>query len=353
MTITKIKHWQKIFACALVATFSLIFVAIPVFAETLATPASTETVCTDVAKNCTSILPGDWCYSRAGTQEILQLILNIMTAGIGIAATIGLVIAGIQWMTARDKEDQVTRSKARIFNIVIGMAVWGIMWVVLGWLIPSFTINIPSVQESDKQKEICIDVIKPPEDSLDEDTPSSGSTDAAPANFTGYRQSASPWGSKPYGKCSPSKTYGQAGCGPAAVASIITSMTGKKVTPDQVGVWAIKEGYRECGGGSKPDIAKTVRHFGLEFGGTVSISNISKMSEHLRNGAMLLTSVSRNTALGYTGEGHYIAIRGITADGKWLVYDSGAGNSRNFNKSFTPSSLTKSFKHAPRVIYKK
>lgn len=86
---------------------------------------------------CASILPDSWCEEdEDGVSRILQLVLNIMTAGVGILATIGLVISGMQWMTARDKEDQVVRAKSRIFNIVIGIAVWALMWLIMTWLLP-------------------------------------------------------------------------------------------------------------------------------------------------------------------------------------------------------------------------
>ena len=80
---------------------------------------------------------------EAGVWQILQLVLDIMTAGVGILALIGLVISGMQWMTARDKEDQIIKAKSRIFNIVIGVLVWVLMWLVLNWLIPGFTTQAP------------------------------------------------------------------------------------------------------------------------------------------------------------------------------------------------------------------
>lgn len=93
----------------------------------------------DNKENCTSILTWIPC-GEEGVWQILQLALNIMTFGVAILATIGLVISGIQWMTATDMEDRIVKAKSRIFNIVIGLIMWALMWLVLTWLIPGFTV---------------------------------------------------------------------------------------------------------------------------------------------------------------------------------------------------------------------
>lgn len=83
--------------------------------------------------NCveTSILPGDW-----GIADILNLVLNIIVYGLGVAAVIGVIVAGIMYMTARDNEAQVTKAKTRLYEVVIGLIAWALMYVVLKWLIP-------------------------------------------------------------------------------------------------------------------------------------------------------------------------------------------------------------------------
>ena len=48
----------------------------------------------------TSILPGDW-----GIEDILNLVLNIIVYGLGVAAVLGVIIAGVMYMTARDWAD--------------------------------------------------------------------------------------------------------------------------------------------------------------------------------------------------------------------------------------------------------
>lgn len=69
---------------------------------------------------------------------ILEIILTVMTFGVGIAGTIGIVIAGIQYASAKDNEQQMAKAKMRIFQIVIGMIIWAVLYTVLRWLVPSF-----------------------------------------------------------------------------------------------------------------------------------------------------------------------------------------------------------------------
>ncbi len=89
---------------------------------------------------CATILTGIPCGEDAKNGEgiiaLLGIALTILTAGVGILATIGLVISGIQYTAARDNAAMVTKVKSRIFNIVIGLLAYGVMWVVLEWLIP-------------------------------------------------------------------------------------------------------------------------------------------------------------------------------------------------------------------------
>lgn len=79
----------------------------------------------------TSILPGNMDING-----ILKLVLNILVYGLGAAAVLGVIIAGIQYMTARDDVAQVAKAKKRLIEIVIGLVAWALMFTVLNWLIP-------------------------------------------------------------------------------------------------------------------------------------------------------------------------------------------------------------------------
>lgn len=86
----------------------------------------------------TSILPQGWANkpNGEGIMDVLKLVLTILVYGLGVLATLGVVIAGIMYMTARDNEQQVAKAKKRLIEIVIGLIAWALMYSVLNWLIP-------------------------------------------------------------------------------------------------------------------------------------------------------------------------------------------------------------------------
>lgn len=71
-----------------------------------------------------------------GIRKVLQIVINILTGGVGIAAVIGIALAGVQYMTAGGNEAQMVKAKSRIIQVVIGLVVWALMWAALNFLIP-------------------------------------------------------------------------------------------------------------------------------------------------------------------------------------------------------------------------
>ncbi|MBQ3274956.1 hypothetical protein IJH46_00845 [Candidatus Saccharibacteria bacterium] len=68
--------------------------------------------------------------------ELLAIVLNILTYGVAAAGVLGIVISGIQYMTASGNEAQMTKAKNRIVQVVIGLLCYGLLWTFLEWLIP-------------------------------------------------------------------------------------------------------------------------------------------------------------------------------------------------------------------------
>lgn len=93
----------------------------------------------------TSIIGGEGCTdvgtSGEGIFTVLSIILNVLTYGVGIAGVLGIVISGVQYLTARDNEQQMAKAKSRIINVVIGLAAYAVMWAFLQWLLPGGVLN--------------------------------------------------------------------------------------------------------------------------------------------------------------------------------------------------------------------
>ena len=144
--------------------------------------------------------------------------------------------------------------------------------------------------------------------------------------FTFYNQGAEPWGSIYYytSDCyvTPERgTIANTACGAASLAMIITALTGKRITPDIVADYARSGGHTNCGAGSWGTIAQIASdEYGLNVEYFYSGLTIDMISDYLREGAMFQTSGAGSTP--FTSGGHFIGLRGITEDGKWLIFDS-------------------------------
>ena len=71
-----------------------------------------------------------------GVFMILNLVIDILTFGIAIAATIGVTVSGITYLTAKDNEQQTTKAKRRIYEIVIGLVAYAVLYAALKFLLP-------------------------------------------------------------------------------------------------------------------------------------------------------------------------------------------------------------------------
>ena len=71
-----------------------------------------------------------------GVWGLLLLALNILTAGVGIAAVGGIVYGSILYTTAGDSSEKVKKAIGVIMNVVIGIVAFVAMYAILQFLIP-------------------------------------------------------------------------------------------------------------------------------------------------------------------------------------------------------------------------
>lgn len=83
---------------------------------------------------------GESCDDGKGSEitRILNLVVSILTIGVGILGVLGITIVGIQYLTAGGNEEKTRKAKRRLFEIVIGLVAYVLIYAVLYWLIPDF-----------------------------------------------------------------------------------------------------------------------------------------------------------------------------------------------------------------------
>lgn len=130
-----------------------------------------------------------------------------------------------------------------------------------------------------------------------------------------YNQMDSRWANKPYG---PQDTIGASGCGPTSLSIVVSTLTQVPVDPVTMSKWAFDNGYLAEGTGSYhsliPDGAK---HFGLHVEGA-QLKEQQKIIDALTKGKLIIAIMGKGH---FTSSGHFMVLRGVTADGKVLVAD--------------------------------
>ena len=84
----------------------------------------------------TSIINCNETDAKSGIFAILGMVLNILTFGVGIAATAGFIFCGYQYMTSKNEPAVIAKIKARILNIVIGLLAYAMFWAIIALLLP-------------------------------------------------------------------------------------------------------------------------------------------------------------------------------------------------------------------------
>lgn len=79
---------------------------------------------------------GEGSVEDSGLWGILILIINIMSAGVGIAAVGGVVYGSVLYTTARGNLDQVKKARVIIANTVVGIVAYVLMFAFLNYMIP-------------------------------------------------------------------------------------------------------------------------------------------------------------------------------------------------------------------------
>lgn len=127
---------KKILVGIIAIIISAVFaVSTPVFAE--CPPGTVPVSILGNKDNTVTGSNGEKCLQDdkgSSITYVLNLIVDIMTIGIGVLGVIGILIVGTQYLTAGDSEEKTRKAKRRLFEIVIGLIAYAIFYAILDWL---------------------------------------------------------------------------------------------------------------------------------------------------------------------------------------------------------------------------
>lgn len=68
--------------------------------------------------------------------QMLKIFIKILTAGVGVAGVLGVVIGAILYTTAGSDPGQIKRAVGIFRNVTIGLLLYGFMFAITNFLIP-------------------------------------------------------------------------------------------------------------------------------------------------------------------------------------------------------------------------
>lgn len=130
-----------------------------------------------------------------------------------------------------------------------------------------------------------------------------------------YNQADPRWADTLYGPKDPMKSHG---CGPTAVAMIVSSFTGQNVTPPDIAAWASANGYCAPGEGSKHQlIPDGLANYGLTVT-PLKDRSVDSILNAINSGKIVVALMNKGH---FTNGGHFLLLTQVTEDGKVRIAD--------------------------------
>jgi len=123
---------QTLILFALLISFGSFFISPTVSAGTC---AGVETAFFDCPENDRTD------PTKTGIWYLLLIAINILTAGVGIAAIGGIVVGSIMYTTAGGKPEQVKKANMILINTIFGIVIYALFYSFLNFLIPGGLFN--------------------------------------------------------------------------------------------------------------------------------------------------------------------------------------------------------------------
>ncbi len=135
---------------------------------------------------------------------------------------------------------------------------------------------------------------------------------ATPVEY--YNQLDERWKNLPYG----TDNIGGYGCGPTSMAIVVSSLTSETVDPPHMAQWSYEHGHWCSKSGSyRSLITYAAKAWGLNVE-NCSATEVQRIVDALSSGKLVVAIMGKGH---FTANGHFMVLRGITADGRVLVAD--------------------------------
>ena len=150
-----------------------------------------------------------------------------------------------------------------------------------------------------------------------------------------YLQTDKRWASKPYRVKGEKSTIGDSGCGPTAAAMLLSTLTGKNITPEDTCKWSVDHGYKALGNGTyyayfAPQFAAYgIKCWQLNWVNAYHNPKATSFDEtvkYLKQGYYAIALMKKGT---WTGGGHFVVL--WWADGKVRINDPASTRDNRVN----------------------
>lgn len=78
---------------------------------------------------------------QSGVWGLLLMVINILTAGVGILAVAGIIYGSVMYASAGGNPENVKKARGIITNVVIGIIAYAFMFTILNFITPGGLFN--------------------------------------------------------------------------------------------------------------------------------------------------------------------------------------------------------------------
>ncbi len=211
----------------------------------------------------------------------------------------------------KSKEKHSYQKKDNFHSIPTGLFLFSALLSVAGALFFLYTeFPQPLFEQSQADSEISEEI------AVETVTEFTISVDQEPEHeFLFYYQTDPRW--KDY-LCAGQDPMGTYGCGPTAMAMVVTNLTDQIITPPEMADWASQNGYYSPGNGSMHSlIPGAAEAFGLRTE-TLSVRTPEALRTCLESGKLIVLLMGPGH---FTDGGHFILVIGTNGDGSVKIAD--------------------------------